>query len=191
MSKIVWKPGNMLYPLPSVMVSCQRPGEKPNIITIGWAGTVCSNPPMVSISIRKERHSYDIVMESKEYVINLVTKDLCFANDYCGVKSGRDVDKFKEMKLTPQKSEKIQTPGIAESPVNIECVVKETLDLGSHTMFVAEVVSVSVDEKFMCDNGRFALNDADLITYSHGQYYTLGENIGKFGFSVQKKEKKR
>lgn len=189
MSKIEWKPGNMLYPLPTVMVSCQRENEKPNIITIGWAGTVCSNPPMVSISIRKERYSYDIIQEAKEYVINLVTKDLCYANDYCGVKSGRDIDKYQVLNLHEQKSNKIKTPGIKESPVNIECVVKETLDLGSHTMFVAEVVSVSVDEKYMTESGRFALNDANLVTYSHGQYYTLGENIGKFGYSVQKVKK--
>ena len=129
MSKIEWKPGNMLYPLPTVMVSCQRENEKPNIITIGWAGTVCSNPPMVSISIRKERYSYSIIQETKEYVINLVTKDLCYANDYCGVKSGRDIDKYKVLNLHEQKSNKIKTPGIKESPVNIECVVKETLDL--------------------------------------------------------------
>lgn len=189
MSKLAWKPGNMLYPLPTVMVSCQRDDEKANIITIAWAGTVCSNPPMVSISIRKERYSYDIIKQSKEFVINLVTKDLCFANDYCGVKSGRDVDKFKEMNLHYEVSNVIRTPGIKESPVNLECIVKQMLDLGSHTMFVAEIVSVNVDEKFMTESGRFALNETDLITYSHGQYYTLGENIGKFGYSVQKKKK--
>lgn len=190
MSKIMWKPGNMLYPLPTVMVSCQRPGEKPNIITIAWAGTVCSNPPMVSISVRKERYSYDILKETKEFVINLVTKDLCYANDFCGVKSGREVDKFKEMNLHVEPSNKIKAPGIMESPVNIECKVHQMIDLGSHTMFVAEVASVNIDDKYMKDTGRFALNEADLIVYSHGQYYTLGENISKFGYSVQKKIKK-
>ncbi len=182
-----WKPGNMLYPIPAVMVSCGRINEKPNIITIAWAGTVCTNPAMVSISIRKERYSYDIIKESREFVINLVTKDLVFQADYCGVKSGRDVDKFKEMKLTPIKAQKVDVPYIEESPVCIECVVKDIIPLGSHDMFLAEVVNVGVDKKYMDETGRFHLNKSGLITYSHGQYYSLGEYLGKFGYSVKKK----
>lgn len=145
--KQVFKPGNMLYPLPAVMVSCQRPGEKPNIITVAWAGTVCSSPAMVSISVRKERYSYSILKETGEFVINLVTKELVFATDFCGVRSGRDTDKFQAMHLTPEPSLKVKAPSIAESPVNIECKVKDILPLGSHDMFLAEVVSVQVDDE--------------------------------------------
>ncbi len=187
MAKQNWKPGNMLYPLPVIMVSCARPGEKPNIITLAWAGTVCSDPVMVSISVRKERYSHDIISETGEFVINLVTKDLCYATDYCGVKSGRDIDKFKKMKLTPLPSKNIQAPGIAESPVNLECKVKQVLELGSHDMYVAEVVGVTVDDKYINDTGKFELNSTGLVTYSHGEYFLLGEKIGKFGYSVQKR----
>ncbi|MBQ8662303.1 MAG: flavin reductase family protein [Eubacterium sp.] len=188
MGREYWKPGNMLYPVPAVMVSCQRPGEKPNIITIAWAGTICSDPAMVSISIRPERHSYDIIKETKEFVINLTTKDITFATDYCGVKSGRDVDKFKEMKLTPLVSKEVSAPGIAESPVNIECKLKEIIQLGSHDLFIAEVVAVSIDDSLMDENNKFHLNDAGLVAYSHGEYYLLGEKLGKFGYSVAKKK---
>lgn len=187
MSKQYWKPGNMLYPLPVIMVSCQRPGEKPNIITLAWAGTICSDPVMVSISVRKERYSHAILKETGEFVINLTTKDLAFATDYCGVKSGRDVDKFKQMKLTPIPSKHIAAPGIGESPVNLECKVKQVLELGSHDMFIAEVAGVTVDENYMDENGKFRLNDTELIAYSHGEYFQLGEKLGKFGYSVQKK----
>lgn len=187
MSRQTWKPGNMLYPLPVVMVSCQRPGEKPNIITIAWAGTICSDPACLSISVRKERHSYDIIRETGEFVVNLTTKELAFATDYCGVKSGRDIDKFKECKLTPLKSNVVAAPGIAESPVCIECKVKEIVPLGSHDMFIAEVVSVQADEKYMNANGKFELSMAQPIVYSHGTYYELGEKIGTFGYSVKKK----
>ena len=186
MEKMYWKPGNMLYPLPVVMVSCAREGERPNIITVAWAGTVCTNPAMVSISVRKERHSYDILMESKEYVINLVNRPLVRATDYCGVRSGRDVDKFQEMKLTPLASRFVKAPGIAESPVNIECQVTQTMDLGSHTMFLAKVVGVTVDGKHMDAKGKFNLNESGLVTYSHGEYYSLGEKLGTFGYSVKK-----
>ncbi len=186
MSRQNWKPGNMLYPLPVVMVSSRRQGEKPNIITLAWAGTICSDPAMVSISVRKERYSHSILKETKEFVINLVTKDLTFATDYCGVKSGRDIDKFKECNLTPLRSEKINAPGIAESPVCIECKVKDIIELGSHDMFIAEVVNISVDEKYMDKTGRFDLRKADLTAYSHGEYFGLGEYIGKFGYSVKK-----
>ena len=181
-----WQPGNMLYPLPVVMVSSKRGNEKPNIVTIAWAGTVCSDPAMVSISVRPERYSYDIIKETGEFVINLVTKDLTYATDFCGVKSGRDTDKFKEMKLTPSRSSKVSCPGIAESPVNIECKVKQVIPLGSHDMFLAEVVAVNVSEKYMDEKGKFDLNSLGLTAYSHGEYYSLGEYIGKFGYSVKK-----
>ena len=188
MEKQSWKPGNMLYPVPAVMVSCQRPGEKPNIITIAWAGTVCTNPPMVSISVRPERYSYSILRDTKEFVLNLTTRELAKATDYCGVRSGRDVDKYREMHLTPLQSQQIQAPGIAESPVNIECKVKQILELGSHHLFLAEVMGVTVDETYLDEKGTFRLNQADLVAYCHGQYRTLGESIGSFGYSVRKKE---
>lgn len=191
MGKQYWKPGNMLYPLPTVMVSCGRENEKPNIITIAWAGTVNTDKPMVSISVKKTRYSYDILKEMEEFVINLVTKDLTYAADFCGVRSGSNVDKFEEMKLTPLPSQYVKAPGIAESPVNIECKVKQVIPLGSHDMFVAEVLGVTVDERYMDEKGKFHLNSAVPVAYSHGEYYTLGERIGKFGYSVQKPVKKR
>lgn len=191
MSKELWKPGNMLYPLPAVMVSCQKKGEKPNIITVAWTGTVCTNPAMVYISVRPERYSYDIIKETKEFVINLTTKELARATDFCGVRSGRDTDKFKEMKLTPSKSEHILAPGIEEAPVNIECKVKGILELGSHHMFLAEVVGVHADKAYMNEKGKFDLNKAELLAYSHGEYFDLGKKIGTFGFSVRKKLKKK
>lgn len=187
MSKQSWKPGNMLYPLPVVMVSCNRKGEKPNIVTVAWTGTICSDPAMVSISVRPERYSHDIIEETGEFVINLVTKDLTYATDYCGVRSGRDVDKFKEMNLTPLPSKMIDAVGIEESPVNIECKVVEVKKLGSHDMFIAEVVNVTVDDRYMDENNKFNLNDSDLVAYSHGEYFTLGEKVGTFGYSVRKK----
>ena len=187
MGKQSWKPGNMLYPLPAVLVSCARPGEKPNMLTVAWAATVCSEPPMLSVSVRKERYSHDIIMETGEFVVNLTTKQLAHATDYCGVRSGRDVDKFKECGLHIEPSQVISAPGIKESPVNIECQVTESKPLGSHTMFLAKVVSVSVDEMYMDENGKFHLNDADLIAYSHGEYRELGATIGTFGYSVKKK----
>ena len=186
--KELWKPGNMLYPIPAVMVSCQREGEKPNIITVAWAGNVCSSPAMLSISVRKERYSYDILKETGEFVVNLTNRKLAYATDWCGVRSGKDYDKFKEMHLTPLESRFVSAPGIAESPVNIECKVRNVLELGSHDMFVAEVMGVTVDEKLLDSNGKFDLRAADLISYSHGEYFTLGEKIGKFGYSVVKKK---
>ena len=188
MSRQTWKPGNMLYPVPAVMVSCQRPGEKPNILTVAWAGTVCSDPVMVSISVRPERYSYPIIKETGEFAINLVTKDLTFATDYCGVKSGRDVDKFEKMKLTPVALEGISAPGIDESPLILACRVKDVQALGSHDLFLAEVVSVSINESYMDPTGKFRLNDTDLMAYSHGEYFRLGEKLGKFGYSVQKRK---
>ncbi|SFU68786.1 NADH-FMN oxidoreductase RutF, flavin reductase (DIM6/NTAB) family [Butyrivibrio sp. M55] len=186
--KELWKPGNMLYPIPAVMVSCQREGEKPNIITVAWAGNVCSSPAMLSISVRKERYSYDILKETGEFVVNLTNRKLAYATDWCGVRSGKDYDKFKEMHLTPLESRFVSAPGIAESPVNIECKVRNVLELGSHDMFVAEVMGVTVDEKLLDNKGKFDLRAADLISYSHGEYFTLGEKIGKFGYSVVKKK---
>ena len=187
MGKQHWKPGNMLYPVPAVMVSCKRGEERPNIITVAWAGTVCSDPAMVSISVRPERFSYDIIRESGEFVINLVTKPLVRATDYCGVKSGREIDKFKELHLTELPSQKIKAPGISESPVNIECKVTKEVPLGSHSMFLAEVVSVTVDDKYLNEKGKFELNNTGLVTYSHGEYFLLGEKLGSFGYSVRKK----
>ena len=185
--KQIWKPGNMLYPVPAVMVSCaDREGRK-NIITVAWTGTICSEPAMVSISVRPERYSYDMIRKTKEFVINLTTKDLTYATDWCGVKSGRDVDKFREMKLTAAKGNQLlYAPIIVESPVNIECKVIETAELGSHTMFIAEVLDVMVSEKYMNESGKFELNKLGLVAYSHGEYFALGEKIGKFGYSVKK-----
>ena len=177
----------MLYPLPVVMVSCAEKGGKPNIITVAWAGTICSDPVMVSISVRKNRYSHDIIENSKEFVINLVTEDLAYATDFCGVRSGRDVDKFEKMKLTPVKIEGVSVPAIDESPLSLACKVVEIKELGSHDMFIAEVVGVMVDDKYMKKSGKFELNDSRLVTYSHGVYYGLGKRIGKFGYSVKKK----
>lgn len=188
MGKESWRAGNMLYPLPAVMVSCGRPEEKPNIITVAWAGTVCSSPAMVSISVRPERYSYDIIRQTGEFVINLTTEQLVRATDYCGVRSGRDVDKFQEMHLTAGKAEHVSAPLIEESPVNIECRVQQVLELGSHHMFVAEVVGVDVDEAYLDEKGKFQLNKAGLMVYSHGEYFGLGKKLGSFGYSVRRKK---
>jgi len=177
----------MLYPLPVVMVSVADKNGKTNILTVAWAGTVCSNPPMVSISVRPERYSYNILKETGEFVINLTTRELAYATDYCGVKSGRDVDKFKEMHLTPVPGTETKAPLIAESPMSLECRVKEIIPLGSHDMFLADVVAVHADEKYMDEKGKFHLEKADPIVYSHGSYMTTGETLGTFGFSVRKK----
>ena len=187
MAKIEWKPGNMLYPLPVVMVSVTDGEGNDNIITIAWAGTISSDPAMVSISVRPTRHSYEMIKKTGEFVINLTTEELAFATDWCGVKSGRDFDKWKEMKLTKEPSKYVKAPRIAEAPVSIECKVTKMEELGVHHMFLAEVVAVHADEKYMDENDRFALNDANLLVYSHGEYYGMGEHIGKFGWSVKKK----
>lgn len=187
MGKIDFKPGNMLYPLPVVLVSVTDGKGNDNVLTIAWAGTVCSDPAMVSISVRPSRHSYQMIKDTGEFVINLTTKDLVFATDYCGVKSGRDVDKFAEMNLTKLPGKVVKAPLIAESPVNIECKVTKEMDLGSHVMFLAEVVAVSVDDAYMDEKNSFHLSQADPIVYSHGEYYTLDEMIGTFGYSVRKK----
>ncbi|MFV0314273.1 MAG: flavin reductase family protein [Anaerotignum sp.] len=186
MGKAVWKPGTVLYPVPVVMVSCGTE-EKGNIITVAWAGTVNSDPAMTYVSIRPSRQSFDLIKNSKEFVINLVTKDLAYACDYCGVKSGRDVDKFKEMKLTAKKGEVVDAPIIYESPVNIECRVKEIIPLGTHHMFLAEVVSVSVSDEFLDKTGKFHFNKTEPVCYSHGAYFAIGEQLGTFGYSIKKK----
>ncbi len=176
----------MLYPLPVVMVSCGEKGAKPNIVTVAWAGTICSDPVMVSISVRKERYSHPIISKTGEFVINLVTEELTYATDYCGVKSGRDIDKFAELNLTPVQIDGVDAPAIAESPLNLACKVKEVKELGSHDMFIAEVVGVTVDDKYMDESGKFNLNASGLVAYSHGEYFSLGEKLGKFGYSVKK-----
>ena len=190
MGKQVWKPGNMLYPLPVVMVSVRDRDGQDNIITVAWAGTVCTNPPMVSISVRPERHSYRMIKESGEFVINLVTEQLVKAADYCGVRSGRDVDKFKEMRLEKAEAEKIHAPMILNSPVNIECKVTEVKELGSHHMFLAEVLAVQIDEQYLNEKNKFELNKTGLMAYSHGEYLSLEKKIGTFGYSVKKKKTK-
>ncbi|MBQ8816629.1 MAG: flavin reductase family protein [Lachnospiraceae bacterium] len=191
MGRQVWKPGNMLYPLPVVMISvCDKEGNS-NIITVAWAGTVCTNPAMVSISVRPERHSYQMIKETGEFVINLTTKDLVYATDYCGVKSGRDIDKFKACGLTPIWGQYVKAPMIQESPVNIECRVCEVKELGSHHMFLAEVLAVHADEQYMNDKNKFCLEKAEPIVYSHGAYLATGDVLGTFGFSVKKNEKQK
>lgn len=190
MAKQIWKPGNMLYPLPAVMISVADKEGNPNIITVAWAGTVCTNPPMVSISVRPERYSYHMIDETGEFVINLTTEKLAYATDYCGVRSGKDVDKFKELHLTPEKAEYVNAPLIAESPVNIECKVVKKETPGSHHIFLAEVKAVHVDDAYMDQKGRFALEKTDPIVYVHGQYYSLGKLLGTFGYSVKKPTKK-
>ncbi len=191
MADIFWRPGNMLYPLPVVMVSCGDAPENYNIITVAWAGTICSSPAMVSISVRKERHSHDIISRTGEFVINLTTEALAFATDWCGVKSGRDVNKWEAMKLTPVTGRTVKAPYIAESPLSIECKVRQTIELGSHDMFIAEVTSVRADDKYVDPvSGALELSLTKPICYSHGKYYSVGKQIGKFGFSVEKKKRR-
>lgn len=187
--KKIWKPGNMLYPLPAVMVSAARPDEKPNIITVAWAGTINSDPAMLSVSVRKERYSHAILCETREFVVNLVNEPLVRACDYCGVRSGRDVDKFAQMKLTAIPVEGVRAPAIAESPVNLACKVTQVLPLGSHDMFLAKIVSVTVDERYLDEKGTFHLNDTGLVAYSHGAYFRLGKELGTFGYSVRRSKK--
>lgn len=187
-SHISWKPGTMIYPLPAAMISCGASEEEYNIITISWMGTICSNPPMCYISVRPERHSYEIIKRTGEFVINLTNEELAYATDWCGVKSGKDFNKFNEMKLTPLKAEMINAPIIKESPLCIECKVKEIIPLGSHDMFIADVVNVQADARYIDEEtDKFDLQEAKLIAYSHGQYYKLGEEIGRFGWTVKKK----
>lgn len=188
MGKQVWKPGNMLYPLPAVMVSVGDKEGETNIITVAWTGTVCSDPAMLYVSVRPERYSHHMIMETGEFVVNLTTEDLVKATDYCGVRSGKDVDKWKETGLTQEKADKLSyAPIIKECPVNLECKVTEVKKLGSHDMFLAEVVAVQIDEKYMDEKGKFCLNETGLMAYSHGEYIGLGEKLGTFGYSVRRK----
>lgn len=187
-----WKPGTMIYPLPAVLVSCGKSPEEYNLLTVAWTGTICSDPPLCYISVRKERHSYDILCRNREFVINLTTEDLAFATDWCGVRSGRDYNKFEEMGLTPGKSGVVAAPIVEEAPICIECRVKEIVPLGSHDMFIAEVVNVQADDRYLDpETGKFELEQAKPLVYVHGAYFGLGKRIGKFGWSVQKKGKKR
>lgn len=189
MSKTMWKPGTFVYPIPAVMVSCGT-FEKSNIMTVAWTGILNTNPAMVYISVRPERYSYNLIKESGEFVINLTTENLAFATDWCGVKSGANVDKFKEMNLTKEKGNFVSCPMIKESPVSVECKVKEIRDLGSHHMFVAEVLAIDADDKYIDEKGAFDISKCDLIAYANGGYYSLDKKIGKFGYSVQKKKTK-
>ena len=184
-----WKPGTMIYPLPAVMISCGSTEEEYNIITVAWVGTICTNPAMCYISVRPERHSYPIIKKNMEFVINLTTKELAKATDWCGVRSGKSYNKFEEMNLTPGKAKMVSAPIIEESPLNIECRVKEIIALGSHDMFIAEVLNVKADKKYLnSETGKFELAKANLLVYAHGGYYEMGEKIGKFGWSVEKKK---
>ena len=187
-----WKPGNMIYPLPAVLVSCGSEPSEYNVLTVAWVGTLCTNPPMCYISVRPERYSYPIIQKNGEFVINLTTKDMAYATDWCGVRSGKDYNKFEEMKLTPGKAEVVKAPIIEESPVSIECRVKEIIPLGSHHVFIADVVNVQADDRYLDKgSGKFELANADPLVYLHGGYFELGEKIGKFGWSVEKKRKKK
>ena len=187
-----WKPGTMIYPLPAAMISCGNTPEEYNIITVSWVGIICSDPPMCYISVRPSRHSHEIIKRTGNYVINLTTEALARATDWCGVRSGRDFNKFEEMKLTAGKSKLVEAPLIEESPVCIECRVKEIIPLGSHDMFISEVVNVKADDQYLDPvTGRFDMQNAGLLAYSHGHYYGLGKRIGKFGWSVEKKKKKK
>ena len=185
-----WKPGTMIYPLPAVLISCGENEQEYNLFTVAWTGTVCTNPPMCYISVRPERHSYEIIKRTGEFVINLTTASLARATDWCGVRSGRDFDKFSEMGLTAEAAAVVKAPIVAESPVSIECRVKQIVPLGSHDMFIADVVNVLVDEEYINpETGKLELERADMIAYSHGEYFRLGKAIGHFGWSVRKKKK--
>lgn len=190
MSKMMWKPGTMVYPLPAIMVSCGTM-EKSNIITVAWTGTICTDPAKTYVSIRPERYSYNMIKESGEFVINLTTKDLAYATDWCGVRSGEKYDKFKEMKLTKEKLQNVSCPAIKESPVSIECKVKEIQKLGSHDMFVAEILSINAEENYIDDKGAFDITKCNLISYANGKYFTQGKKVGTFGFSVKKMDKQK
>lgn len=190
MGKITWKPGTFVYPIPAVMVSCGTM-EKSNIITVAWTGIINTNPAMVYISVRPTRYSYNLIKDQGEFVINLTTKNLVKATDWCGVKTGAKVDKFKEMKLHKEKANFVKCPMIKESPVSVECKVKEIKELGSHTMFMAEVVAINVDEKYIDSKGAFDITKCDLMAYANGNYLAMGKKLGKFGFSVKKKKKNK
>ena len=188
MGKIMWKPGTFLYPLPVIMVSCGTM-EKSNIITVAWTGILNTNPATVYISVRPSRYSYNLIKEQGEFVINLTNKDLARATDWCGVKTGGKVDKFKEMKLHKEKANFVKCPMIKESPVSVECKVKEIKEMGSHHVFIADVLAIHADEQYIDGKGAFDISKCDLIAYANGHYYALGKKLGKFGFSVQKRKK--
>ncbi len=189
MSRTIWKSGTFIYPLPAVMVSCGNL-EHSNIMTVAWTGIINTNPAMCYISVRPERYSYHLIKESGEFVINLTNQELAYATDWCGVKTGEKVDKFKEMNLTKEKAKNVKCPIIKESPVAIECKVKEIRELGSHHMFIAEILSIDADNQYIDEKGAFDISKCNLITYANGKYYSLGKQVGKFGYSVQKKKKK-
>ncbi len=190
MERLNWKAGNMLYPVPVVLVTCKREGERPNIVTVAWAGTVCSDPPMLSISLRPDRYSHEIIKETGNFVVNLTTKEMVRAVDYCGVVSGRDVDKFQKTGLTPISLTGTGIPGIAESPVQLLCRTEQVIPLGSHDLFLARILRCCVDGTYEGADGRFALEKANPIVYSHGKYYDLKSELGAFGFSVRKNKRK-
>ena len=185
MSRQIWKPGTLLNPVPAVLITCQN-NDKKNVFTVAWTGTICSDPAMVSISVRKERYSYDIIKESGYFCINLVNEELTYATDYCGVRSGRNENKFEKMNLECTNATNFDCPVIKKSPLVLECKVEKVIELGSHDMFIAKVLSVDVDENYIDENGRLSLEKAKLVAYSHGEYFKIGEKIGKFGFSVKK-----
>lgn len=188
MSKITWKAGTFEYPIPAAMISCGSM-ERSNIITVAWTGVINTNPAMVYISVRPERYSHELIEKTKEFVINLTTENLAYATDWCGVKSGRNVDKFESLHLTKERAEHVKCPMIAEAPVSIECKVKEIKKLGSHDMFLAEVLAIHADERYFDKKGAFDISKCNLIAYANGGYYSLGKKVGKFGFSVQRKRK--
>lgn len=190
MAKKIWKSGTFIYPIPAVMVSCGDM-DKSNIITVAWTGILNTNPAKVYISVRPTRYSYDIIKKTGEFVINLTTKELAYATDWCGVKTGAKVDKFKEMKLTKQKCEFVSAPAIKESPVSIECRVTDIKEFGSHHTFIADVLSIDADEKYIDGKGAFDISKCNLIAYANGGYYELGKKVGKFGYSVEKKATKK
>lgn len=184
-----WKPGTMLYPLPAALVSCGTFDGESNLLTVAWTGILCTNPPMLYISVRPERYSYEIIKRHMEFTLNLTTVDMAHATDWCGVKSGRDFDKWKETGLTPERGEKVMCPAVAESPLSLECRVKEILSLGSHDMFIADIINVLAEERYIDDQtGAFDLVSSGIMAYCHGGYYPLGEKLGGFGFSVRKKK---
>ena len=186
--KINWKPGTMIYPLPALLISCGSTPEEYNLFTASWAGTICSDPAMCYVSIRPERHSYEIIRRNMEFVINLTTEELARATDWCGVRSGRDYNKFEEMQLTPGPSEKVNAPIVMEAPLSIECRVKEIVPLGTHDMFIAEVLNVQADSRYLNEEtGKWNLDESLPLVYVHGGYYKLGEKLGHFGWSVKKK----
>jgi flavin reductase (DIM6/NTAB) family NADH-FMN oxidoreductase RutF len=187
----MWKPGTMLYPVPSVMVSCRNKQGENNIITIAWTGIICSDPAMLYVSIRPERHSYNMIKETGEFVVNVPNSKLAFAADFCGVKSGKEINKFEHLKLTPAQSNLVAAPYIDEAPLNLECKVKDIIKLGTHDMFIAEIMCVNVDDSLLDSNGKLHLNKADLICYTHGEYRTLADSLGTFGYSVKKKTTKK